>query len=196
MWSTRVGLKHLKTIFFFCVEQHNTIQKLANQIYFHEWISSELTAMWISLCVSLHIFFQCTEKQMRESTQNRFYKQWFKNYKFSTLISLTWEVEAARVEQTTVLLIWFSVDPYFDSVFKGKGRTRDGKYDSTCEAQTAGSCEPSHTECRRVREGCSKSLCWKTNSRRDKQSHRRTILVALFSQPCLMSTTALLMLFS
>lgn len=50
--------KNKETIKFLRVEQHNTIAKLANQIYFPEWIFSGLTAVWISLSVSLHVFIQ------------------------------------------------------------------------------------------------------------------------------------------
>lgn len=65
----------------------------------------------------------------------------------STSIPLTWQIEAARVEQTAPLLSRFCFGSIFwhqgvFTLFTGRRRSRDGKYDSTCEAQTTGCCEP------------------------------------------------------
>lgn len=57
-FTKKTTKKQQETIKFFHVEQHNTIAKLANRIYFPEWIFSGLTAVWISLSVSLHMFIQ------------------------------------------------------------------------------------------------------------------------------------------
>lgn len=139
------------------------IPKLANQMYFPEWISRKLTAVCISLSVSLHTLVQCTQTNhlrgagLSKTDIENFYIHFFHVGRWSCS------------SRTTRLLLGSVFQRQGD--FTGRGGNMDGKLEGTCEAQTAGSCQTSHTEC------WSKSLCRKTNNRRGKQSHLGSVPV-------------------